>query len=341
MDKATRAIRRSGVRLKSMNSGHTDLALVISGIRDMRIGLKSFQNAQIAVAQDMMVWSHTDENRAIQDVMEQINELHIFWADSQKDFLDQLKSFKHDYEMILEGERQVDTARGKLAQAEQREYKIKKELKKAVKKASVEELNSLETKLTDAERAKDLAQFDAVEKMQENEACKLIRLKEGLNKLSESYLEMAHKMAIIFEAQREVAQAIPDVHTTALHEMKYTGGGATKRAVQKAKDRLDRYHSLKYRLVAHGAVEEPPPPYTPGYYDPDTGMPYEHDLASNDVRLRTSRLTVAEPRAPPFEDDEVSRNQREYHRDQRDRERAARRYSSEEDELQRLGAHKL
>lgn len=51
-----------------------------------------------------------------------------------------------------------------------------------------------------------------------------------------------------------MAQAIPDVHTTALHELKYTGGGATKRAVQKAKDRLDRYHSLKYRLVAHGAV---------------------------------------------------------------------------------------
>ncbi|XP_022646838.1 uncharacterized protein LOC111266648 isoform X2 [Varroa jacobsoni] len=340
MDKATRAIRRSGVRLKSINSGHTDLALVISGIRDMRIGLKSFQNAQTAVSQDMMVWSHTDENRAIQDVMEQINELHIFWADSQKNFLDQLKSFKHDFEMILEGERQVDAARGKLAQAEQREYKIKKELKKAVKKASVEELNSLETKLTDAERAKDLAQFDAVEKMQENEACKLIRLKEGLSKLSESYLEMAHKMAIIFEAQREVTQAIPDVHTTALHEMKYTGGGATKRAVQKAKDRLDRYHSFKYKLVAHGTVE-PPPPYTPGYFASEAGMPYEHDLASNDVRLRPARVMSMEPQAPPLDDETVLRDQREYLRVQRDRERAARRYSSEDEEQQRLGAHKL
>ena len=45
------------------------------------------------VAQDMMVWSHTDENRAIQDVMEQINELHNFWADSQKDFLGKFISF--------------------------------------------------------------------------------------------------------------------------------------------------------------------------------------------------------------------------------------------------------
>lgn len=61
-----------------------------------------------------------------------------------------------------------------------------------------------------------------------------------------------HIASFLFGLQ--VTQAIPDVHTTALHEMKYTGGGATKRAVQKAKDRLDRYHSFKYKLVAHGTV---------------------------------------------------------------------------------------
>ncbi|XP_003748238.1 uncharacterized protein LOC100900284 [Galendromus occidentalis] len=322
MEKATRAIRRSGVRLKSMNSGHTDLALVISGLRDMRMGLRSFQNAQTAVAQDMMVWAHTDENRAIQDVMEQINELHNFWADSQKDFLENLKAFRHQYEMILEGEKVVDSARANLAQAEQREYKIKKEIKKNAKKASVEEMMSMEMKLSDAEREKDLCQFEAVEKIQENEVCKLIRLKEGLTKLSDGYIEMAHKMAIIFDAQKEVVQALPDVHDTAIHELKYTGSGFTKQAVHKAKTRIEKYHALKYRLVPHG-VDEPPPPYTPGYYDPVTGLPYEHDTTSNDVRLRPARRT--EPRAPPLEE----------------RGTLARDYSSDEEDLQRLGAHKL
>ena len=110
-------------------------------------------------------------------------------------------------------------------------------------------------KLSDAERAKDLAQFEAVEKIQENEVCKLIRLKEGLTKMSDGYIEMAHKMAIIFDAQKEVVQALPDVHDTAIHELKYTGGGFTKQAVHKAKNRLDKYHALKYKLVPHGVGE--------------------------------------------------------------------------------------
>lgn len=90
---------------------------------------------------------------------------------------------------------------------------------------------------------------------------------------------------------------------------------------------------------------EPPPPYTPGYYDPDTGIPYEHDLASNDVRLRPSRMMATEAQAPPFDDhdddDAVLRDQRDFVRSQRDRERATRRDSSDDEELQRLGAHKL
>ena len=111
---------------------------------------------------------------------------------------------------------------------------------------------TLEIELSDAERAKDQAQFEAVQKVQENEICKMIRLKDGLTKLSESYVEMAQKMAIIFDAQREVIQAIPDVHDTAIHELKYTGSNFTKQAVQKAKNRIEKYHTLKFQLVPQG-----------------------------------------------------------------------------------------
>lgn len=113
----------------------------------------------------------------------------------------------------------------------------------------------VEMELSDAERAKDLAQFEAVQRVQENEVCKMIRLKEGLTKLSESYIDMAQKMAIIFDAQKEVVQAIPDVQDTAIHELKYTGSAFTKQAVQKAKDRIEKYHTLKFRLVPQGIGE--------------------------------------------------------------------------------------
>lgn len=139
-------------------------------------------------------------------------------------------------------------------------------------KATVEEISQLEVRLAQAERAKDLAQFETLEKVQEHEAVKLIRLKQGLVQLSEAYLALANRGALLFEAQRDIAQVMPD----APHHCKYTGSGAMKQAVQRAKDRVEQYHCYQYRLIPHcPSVEEPPPPYTPGYYDPTTGQPYQ------------------------------------------------------------------
>jgi hypothetical protein len=36
MDKASKALRRSGVRIKSIGSGHSDLQMVISQLKDVR-----------------------------------------------------------------------------------------------------------------------------------------------------------------------------------------------------------------------------------------------------------------------------------------------------------------
>lgn len=52
---------------------------------------------------------------------------------------------------------------------------------------------------------------------------KLIRVKEGLLKLSDSYLEMAHKCHVIYEAHKDVAFEIPDVHDSNIHDIRYTG----------------------------------------------------------------------------------------------------------------------
>jgi hypothetical protein len=59
--------------------------------------------------------------------------------------------------------------------------------------------------------------------IKENEALKLSRVKEGLLKLSDSYLELAQKCHIIHEAHREVAYQIPDVRNEELHEIRYAG----------------------------------------------------------------------------------------------------------------------
>lgn len=299
MERASKAIRRSGVRLKSLGGGHSELNMVISEMKDVRQAAKVFMTAQNSAAQDMTSWAAGNENRAIQDIMSQLAELNTLWTDVQKEFAEHLKKFKHQFEMILEGEKQVDHARTHLAQCEQRELKIRKELKKAAKKATVEEINNLEIKLSQAERAKDLAQLEVVERVHENEAVKLIRLKEGLIKVSDAYLEMANKCAIIFSAQKEISHYVPDVHGRDLHEVKYTGSGATKLAVIKAREKVLQYRQQNYRLLpCNPAIEDPPPPYTPGFYDPTTGRFYneEETLANN--RLG-NQSTVQRQRAVP------------------------------------------
>ena len=93
--------------------------------------------------QDLVKWSLKDENRAIQDALTQVGELFSIWTEVQRELNDHIKEFKHQFDMILEGAKQLDVAKGDLQAAEQKEGKIKKELKKAAKKATAEELRDM------------------------------------------------------------------------------------------------------------------------------------------------------------------------------------------------------
>lgn len=61
------------------------------------------------------------------------------------------------------------------------------------------------------------------DKIRENEAIKLIRFKEGYQRLSQAYMELGRKCAIIFEAQRDITTQLPDVMNQDLEDIKYTG----------------------------------------------------------------------------------------------------------------------
>ena len=61
------------------------------------------------------------------------------------------------------------------------------------------------------------------DKIRENEAVKLIRFKDGYQKLSLAYMELSRKCGIIFEAQRDITTQLPDVLNRDLEDIKYTG----------------------------------------------------------------------------------------------------------------------
>ena len=77
---------RSSVRLRSAGSGHTDLQLVISEIKEMRAAARWFQSSQTSAIGDLLKWSLRGENRAIQETAAQLVELNMIWSDAQKNF---------------------------------------------------------------------------------------------------------------------------------------------------------------------------------------------------------------------------------------------------------------
>lgn len=78
---------RSSVRLRSIGSGHGELNLVISELKEMRANAKAFLNAQHTASMELLQWAHAGENRAIQDTFTFLNELSLLWTDTQKDFV--------------------------------------------------------------------------------------------------------------------------------------------------------------------------------------------------------------------------------------------------------------
>ena len=201
--------------------------------------------------QDLVKWSLKDENRAIQDALTQVGELFSIWNEVQRDFSEHIKEFKHQFDMILEGAKQLDMAKTDLQTAEIKEGKLKKELKKAAKKATTEELREMSVKLGEAEREKDLAQLEVVDRVREHEAVKMIRIKEGLFKISEAYIDYAQKCDVIFGAQRDIALQIPDVQDKDIQDIKYTG---KQSAIVRSKEDLLHIVINCYRCWFYNAV---------------------------------------------------------------------------------------
>jgi len=287
MEKTSKLLRRSGVRIRSIGSGHSDLQMVISQLKDFRLAAKTFSTAQSSCVQDLVKWSLKDENRAIQDALTQVGELVSILGEINRDFCENIKEFRHHFEMILEGARQLDLARGELQQAELRESKIKKELKKAAKKAPAEELREMSARLDEAEREKGLALLEVGDRAREHEAVKMIRVKEGLFKFSEAYIDYSQKCDVIFQAQRDIALQIPDVQDKDIQDIKYTGAGSTMLAVSRAKEKIKRFRRRDCSLAPRESSPTCPTPESglsdlpPPYSENPPVNPFYNDLPRN------------------------------------------------------------
>ena len=144
--------------------------------------------------------------------------------------------------MIVEDERRLEAARTALDASDAKLGKTKKEMKKATKaRVPDADLREIEKRLDALERDRDKHQIDVFDTVRENEIVKMIRIKDGLLKTTQSYIDMVRKGDSLFSAGKFIAQQIPDIGDREIHEIRYTGSGVTMQAVIDAKQRLSHY----------------------------------------------------------------------------------------------------
>ena len=174
--------------------------------------------------------------------LSQIAELLKLWSEVQREFGESFKDLRKHFEMIVEGERRHETARAALDASDAKLGKTRKEMKKATKaKMPDGDLREIEKRLDLLERDREKHQIDVFDAVRENEIVKMIRIKDGLLKTAQSYIDMVRKGDVLFSAAKFIAQQIPDVGDREIHEIKYTGSGATMQAVIDAKQRISHY----------------------------------------------------------------------------------------------------
>ncbi|KAK9497217.1 hypothetical protein O3M35_004575 [Rhynocoris fuscipes] len=259
MEKANKALRRSGIRLRSVKSGHLALKLIISDWKESKNAYKSFISNQETAWSDIVKWAASEHNRGLREVLDHVVQLQALWTDVQTQFLTALKKIHHQFEAILESEMQLDKSRALLNTYEQKEMKLSKEFRKASSKSSVDDLKQIEEKLAEVKVSIQSAQMEVASNTTENESVKMLLMKEGLLNLSNQFIELADKTAIIFKAQRVVAGTLPDAQTN-VQDIKFNGADTCTKVVAQAKKDLNVYKSIS---ACQANVPPAPPPYFP------------------------------------------------------------------------------
>ncbi len=289
MEKAGTVLRRSGTKLRTSLGGspHGDLEMAIAQLRDAKATHRAFSQSEAAAWQDVTKWGlrEGDEEcgRAIADALCQIGELSSVWAEAQREHSEALRELRRGFEMVLEGERGVDAARGALSAAEAQEQRQRKELKKAARRRATQtELAELTSRLEECERARCLAAMEVQDRAREHGVVKTVRVREGLIRATQSYVDSAQKCETLFAAAHFVARQIPDVSDAReVGEVKYVGSGDAMRAVRTARDRVKNFRTSSgtSRRRSHGgAPPVPPPPASLAASAADPPPPYSESL---------------------------------------------------------------
>ncbi|XP_011406753.1 PREDICTED: uncharacterized protein LOC105314343 [Amphimedon queenslandica] len=257
--KAGAALRRSGVRIRSLGTGHTSLNLIISELSSVRQTLKDSISAQQRASNAQFKWGQDEDSPAIRDVLAKIAEVDAMWIEAQKEYLAALKDYKRTYEHILESERKLDAAKKQLANYEDKERKYEKELSKGSK-----DPEHARRKLKTYKDAKSLAESEVIGQEKETVAVKLMSVKTGLLDHSREWSNLARVCSQFAECHKNLALLIPEVSPQTDKPASYTGGQESRAILRDLRSSLS--DSVPSYTAATGTASMARGTSLPSYY---------------------------------------------------------------------------
>lgn len=81
------------MKLKCLNSGHSDLNMIISDIGKMRSAFKSFHLAQATTSEDLAKWASKEKNIAMQETFHVLVDICYLWSEVQLEFIGKDNTF--------------------------------------------------------------------------------------------------------------------------------------------------------------------------------------------------------------------------------------------------------
>ena len=183
------------------------------------------------------------------------------------------------FQMILEGEKGVDTAKAMVEATEAKELKLRKEEKKLRKRSSsnIDDLSDIQEKIAKVQREKDYAESEASAKVKDHELVKMIRTKEALKKLCQGQLQMFESGKVIFNAAHQVIEQMPEFKLEMtdqdVENLTYRGSSVTTQIVLQTKNRLADMQLVPRSNASNSSSMDSTLPSSPPAYDEISRQP--------------------------------------------------------------------
>jgi len=300
MRRASQSLRRGGVRLRSIGSDQADLQMVISQVKEVRETAKAFAKSQTSAIQDLVAWSAKTEQKILRDTMAQVCELFTLWNEVQVDLIFHIKDMQHQFEKILDGEKQVEKVRASYNAAEAKVSKLKKEARKSVPEVSTNQFKSTLEKLEEAKNDEKIALKEVEDIAARHEVTKLNLCRNALIKISDGYRQYGQLCEMIFNVQGKVCSRIPEASINNCRNFQEFDNEPGEYLVKNCKEKvknmkvqdISQKRNAKEINAPISYPKDPPPPYNPYYeYSPSNSISSQSVLPTQDQRLSRPRFS--------------------------------------------------